>query len=260
MTNLQHRLTRHPVAAVTFITAISLLFVLGLPSAFEPDSGLRTGMKMLTRLGASALFIVVVVRLGWADLSGMTSVRIRPRWLLAMLPMLLIVGINLLGANWAEIVFRPTETLLWLGYNLSVGLFEETLLRGLCLTLLMVAWRDRKSGLMKAALTQAVIFGLLHLINLVHAPVVDTVAQTFYATLLGIGFAGLVAYTGSIWPGIVLHVLINLAGSMNLDLVPGAVNTPGNVGSYLVAIAVITLAAAVPGTLQVRRAMQKAAA
>jgi hypothetical protein len=41
----------------------------------------------------------------------------------------------------------------------------------------------------------------LHLINLTHAPTLDTVAQVFYATLLGIGFAGPSLDQAGVTPG-----------------------------------------------------------
>lgn len=257
MSDISNRLPRQPLMAVTLVIATSLLFVLGLPLLLEDSSYLYTPAKILTRLTACGFFMLLITRMGWASASGLSVVRPTRRWIVAMLPLMLIVGINLIGANWADIVFSPVATLNWLSYNLSVGLFEETMLRGLCFCVLALAWRNQKNGLMKAAFAQAIIFGLLHLINLTHAPVIDTVSQTLYATLLGIGFAGMVAYTGSIWPGVIMHVLINLAGSMNLDLVPGAVDTPGDVGGYLFAFGVIFLVSTLPGLVQLRHAARQ---
>lgn len=252
-------LRQHPLACTSFIIAICILPLLALSEMVPPTFEYLNLAKTLARLAISALLIGLLFKLGWQDRAGITPVRWRLRWFMPMLPMFAIALINFTGVNWSALAFTPGATLSWLGYNLSVGLFEEVLLRAFCFTLLAVAWRSKPNGLMKAALAQALIFGLIHLVNLVHAPLLDTLAQTVYATLIGIGFAGLIAITGSIWPGVILHTVINLVGSMN-DLANAPTDDGGSLASYLVAITIITLVAAIPGTLQVRRAMQKAAA
>lgn len=197
MSDISNRLPRQPLMAVTLVIATSLLFVLGLPLLLEDSSYLYTPAKILTRLTACGFFMLLIIRMGWAGASGLSVARPTRRWIVAMLPLMLIVGINLIGANWADIVFSPVATLNWLGYNLSVGLFEETMLRGLCFCVLALAWRNQKNG------------------------------------------------------------LINLAGSMNLDLVPGAVDTPGDVGGYLFAFGVIFLVSTLPGLVQLRHAARQ---
>lgn len=252
-------LRQHPLASSSLIIAACVLPLLALAKLVPPTFDYLDLAKTVARLALSALLIGLLYKLGWQDRAGITTIRWRPAWILAMLPMFVIALINLTGVDWQNLVFTPRATLSWLGYNMSVGLFEEVLLRAVCFTLLAIAWQAKPNGLMKAAVAQALIFGLIHLVNLVHAPLLDTLAQTVYATLIGLGFAGLIAITGSIWPGVVLHTVINLAGSVN-DLANAPADDGGSLAGYLVAIAVITLVAAIPGTLQVRRAMQQAIA
>ncbi|MFC4346591.1 CPBP family intramembrane glutamic endopeptidase [Kordiimonas lipolytica] len=253
MNNLKTFLLKRPVVGSACLIAISLLLVLGIPYLLGSQPELKLIAKTSTRLLAAIAAAYLLWKMNWAWDAGLTRRPWRRRWWIAPLPMLAIVGINLLGVNWSKLAFTPTATAGWLGYNLSVGLFEELLLRGVCFCLLATAWRQRKNGLLLAAVTQGAIFGLLHLINLVHAPVLDTVSQTVYATLLGIGFAGMTVFCRSIWPAVMVHTAINLAGSMNSDLVPGAIQAEGSLEGYIVATVVILLVSALPGVWQLRK-------
>lgn len=256
MKNLKPFLLNNPVIGSACLITISLLVVLGIPYLFADTPSVALTLKIVTRLLLATTAIVFLVKMQWGSDAGLSGQPWRKRWWLAPLPMLAIVAINLLGVNWPELVFTPTATAGWLGYNLSVGLFEELLLRGVCFCLLAQAWRQRKNGLLLAAVTQGAIFGLLHLINLAHAQVLDTLSQTVYATLLGIGFAGMTVFCRSIWPAVMVHIAINLAGSMNIDLVPGATPPEGSLAGYIVATVVILLMSALPGVWQLRREQQ----
>ncbi|MFT6269116.1 MAG: hypothetical protein ACJAVV_001936 [Alphaproteobacteria bacterium] len=79
----------------------------------------------------------------------------------------------------------------------------------------------------------------MHLLNLHDGFTIDVVAQVIYATLLGIGFAGIVAYTHTIWTAVLAHNFINMIGSINYTFNPSYVDSPNTAASYLVLIAVI---------------------
>ena len=253
MTKLNILLLRHPIGGTAAAIAISLLWVLGIPALFQSGSDPHAIAKVLTRLLLSGFLIHLMARLQWTNGAGIAGRPWRKRWWLAMLPMMTIVALNLGSADWAALQFTPGATLNWLSLNLSVGLFEEILLRGFCFYLLWQAWRHRKGGLFAAALGQGAIFGLLHLVNLSHSPVLDTVSQTIYATLLGIGFAGLTAYCRSIWPAVLTHASINLAGSLS-DLIPNSPEPVGTLSSYIVASVIITLVSTLPGLWLLKKA------
>lgn len=256
MEKLNAHLLAHPLVSTFIIVAVCLALVLGLPLLFPTDSASALTAKVGLRLLISCLLIYLITRLGWTAGAGIKGNRLRRGWWLASLPMLLIVAINAAGTDFSALRFTPSSTLAWTSMNVSVGLFEEIMLRGFCFYLLWQAWQDRKNGLLMAAMTQAVIFGLLHLINLAHSPVLDTVSQTIYATLFGIGFAGLTAYCRSIWPSVMIHTAINLAGSLG-DLIPGSEDTGGTLQLYITAIIVITLVSAMPGLWLLRKARQQ---
>lgn len=244
---------RYPIGCTFAVIFLSLLVVLGVPKLLPEESAIASATKISARLLISGLLVFALIKLRWATDAGITRRPWRPHWWLAMLPMLLLLPINLSSIDWSALVFTPSATIAWLGFNVSVGIFEEVLLRGFCFCLLYKAWQHRKNGLLEAAIAQAVIFGLLHLINLANNPALDTISQVIYATLLGVGFAGLAAYSRSIWPGVIVHSLINLAGSLN-DLNPNAGENGGSLIGYLFAIIVISLVSTLPGLWQLRKA------
>jgi membrane protease YdiL (CAAX protease family) len=169
------------------------------------------------------------------------------KWWLASLPMALIASLNLLSIDFSLLRFDAINFIGWIYTNISTGLFEEILLRGVCFYVLYSAWKDRKNGLMRAAICQALIFGFAHYVNLTKAPFLEVSVQVTYATLIGIGFAGLVAYSRSLWPAIVLHSIINACGSISVFFQPNYVAADMLLSNYAMAIVIITLTCALPG-------------
>lgn len=57
------------------------------------------------------------------------------------------------------------------------------------------------------------MFGSLHFINLAGGQTLEaTIQQVIYAFIIGLAFAALYYRTGSIWPGIILHILTDFTG------------------------------------------------
>ncbi len=88
------------------------------------------------------------------------------------------------------------------------ALFEEIMFRGIIFTLLLALYSQRKS-----LVASAVIFGLVHYVNLLHglnyATFLYTTAQVLWAFGMGLFWGYLVIKTKSIIPGIILHYLSN---------------------------------------------------
>ena len=202
------------------------------------------------------LFLVfIILQCGWLQGSQLNTPfkQWQPKWWLAALPMTLIALLNVISIDFSQLTFSTTTTLAWLYTNISTGLFEEIMLRGICFYVLYQAWQNKSNGLVKAALCQAIIFGLAHYVNLTKAPFAEVSIQVAYATLIGIGFAGLVAYTRSLWPAIIIHSLINSLGSMNNFFQPNFTAEPMTMANYLMIIAVFGLFAALPGYLLLKK-------
>ena len=203
--------------------------------------------------------IFMLYKLNWlkdAWFTNPTSRQFR-YWLLAIIPTALVCSLNLLSVEYGDLEFSSLGISGWILNNFSTGLFEETLLRGFCFFLLFNAWGHTRSGLFKAALVQAGIFGALHFLNLTDSPLVDTGAQVIYATIFGICFSGIAAYTRNIWIPIIAHTLINASGSINEFFLPGYEQGAGEIGGYIVAVLVIFITCGLPGIYCLRKAKLK---
>lgn len=114
-----------------------------------------------------------------------------------------------------DLVFSKDQAMAWMLESLASGVWEETLFRGICFTLLFRAWGSTRSALFKAAIVPTLLFGAIHLINLSHSSLENVLFQVPRAALAGFGFVGLCVYTGSIWPAVLLHAGINASGSVD---------------------------------------------
>jgi hypothetical protein len=78
------------------------------------------------------------------------------------------------------------------------------------------AWGDTNSGLIKSVLVSALFFGGMHIIYLAGEPMPVVLCRIVVAFLLGIFLASLVLTGGSIYPAVIFHGVINVAGYLNL--------------------------------------------
>jgi len=255
MEKLKQAIQQWPATSVLLTTFISigLLFLVKLTES-DPAPLLHwTRLLSLTTISASICFLLY--KFDWHQASGLTN---KPsqwhrKWFWATLPFLAISLLSLTSANWQAFEPSPFRIGVWLFSNFSTGLFEEVLLRGFCFYLLIKAWGTSKKGVYLAAVFQAVVFGVAHFGNLYHMPVLDVTAQVIFATLIGLGFAGLVYLTRSLWPAIIVHTCINCSGTINDYLVPGVseFQSPG-VGGYIVIIIIFLVLSTLPGLMYLR--------
>lgn len=240
---------RYPILLPVLLIAgsIGLFKLIGLypyPSRFADDMA-HSSAQLLLCLG----LLWLLRRFDLFEQTGLTKPMSQwPRkWPLAVIPMAMIGLINLLSTDWSQLSFDAIRLGGWIYNSLSTGLFEEILLRGFCFFFLLQCWRERKNALFLAAFAQALIFGLAHLSNLQHNPASEVIPQVIYATLLGIGFAGIMAYTKSIWPAIAIHSLINAMGDVTTFFGPEQTDNVGNASGYVAAILIIFMVSTVPG-------------
>lgn len=97
-----------------------------------------------------------------------------------------------------------------------VGFVEETVFRGL-----LLRWLAPR-GLWSAAVVSSVVFGVLHLVNVPLGARLDvTLVQVGYATALGFAFAAVALRTGVLWPLVLIHAAMDLAGFLtSTDAIP----------------------------------------
>lgn len=206
-------------------------------------------MGTLGRLLASFMFISLLYKLDWAKLAGISQAykSWHKHWFIIVSPMLIIALANLTGVNWGALQFSLSSLITLVIENGAVGLFEESMMRGFAFYVLYRAWNKQAFGIFKAAIAQALIFGLMHLVNLHDRFVVDVIAQVVYATLLGIGFAGIVAYTRTIWTAVFAHSFINMIGSINAVFNPNYIDIANTTSNYILMIIVIFTLVTLPG-------------
>lgn len=147
--------------------------------------------------------ILLLNRLKWWKVAGFR----RPyRWyfiLLFWLP-LLPLGLNFVGGMKLATI-EPWRIGIFGAISLLVGFVEEGIFRGVMVRSLYV------KGIWTAAVVSSVLFGLAHSVNFMLGEDIQAVAlQLVYTTTIyGFASAALVIYTGTLWPIVVIHFLID---------------------------------------------------
>ena len=144
--------------------------------------------------------------------------------LVLALPALLFVMSNLFSIDTMQFTFlNPEVTVNPIGISLFMamapGISEELLFRGIPASNWMRTAKD-EGTVIKCVIITSVLFGLVHGVNaLAGAAITATLFQVFYATCLGLLFCTIFLRTGSIWPTIIVHTLIDFSGFlfMNMD-------------------------------------------
>lgn len=129
------------------------------------------------------------------------------------LPLLLVVGLPLITGGYQ---FDAVDSVIFWNM-LSIGFFEEVLIHGMFMGLILTKWGYSHQNLKKASIIGAIIFGLLHLSAITADPtdphlIQWKIATVVFATFISIGFAGLVWQSQSIWGAALVHALIDIVG------------------------------------------------
>jgi len=94
----------------------------------------------------------------------------------------------------------------------GTGMFEEILVRGLILKILLLTMGHSKKGIINACIISSAIFGFAHIVNLIHGTELLSIAtQIVYATFIGVFYAALFLRTKTLWVPILLHGLTNVS-------------------------------------------------
>ncbi|MBW0144723.1 CPBP family intramembrane glutamic endopeptidase [Sphingomicrobium clamense] len=209
------------------ILAAPLLFQSG---AFGNKPGKSPQQLPLGQLpfevGLAASVLALVFLLGWAREARVTS---RPIWSglrWALVPAIITGGLLAIGFAVAienDVSFGvlwesgiPQNALLLV---IFVGIFEETLFRGIALRGLEIKW-----GPVIALLVSSFLFGIMHYVNFIGGQTLaGTHQQVIHAGLAGILYGAIALRTRSIWPGVFLHALWDFTVASNAVLL--GVNT-----------------------------------
>lgn len=201
---------RRPVAAAVIAWAVYSLSLTGwLLLPWESGADHVEGWVMT--LGVYLIRIVVAVALltMWG-LWGAAGFRAVPTWQRVMpaLPLLLLPALPAIFGP--GLVDRPLWKFAVLAFGVATVAFgEEGIFRGVVMRVLLVR------GLRPALFGSAAMFGLMHLMNLVIGSHPITVAAQVTMTFgIGIGFGAVALATGTIWPLLLIHFLMDFVNSI----------------------------------------------
>ena len=138
---------------------------------------------------------------------------------------------SFLNGNMELINNKPLDFLLFGGYCLSVGMFEECIFRGVIFSLLAGQFSKDKNGLWKTYIVSSLIFAVAHLMNGLSF---GTVLQVGYTFLTGGLFGFILMKTKNIVCCGFIHALYNFGGllfetSENMGLGNGVIFDIGTV-------------------------------
>lgn len=102
---------------------------------------------------------------------------------------------------------------------LSAGIFEEFLVRGLFFSGILNLFQNNRFKLILTSLISSAIFGLLHLVNIIHSPVQAVLQQVFYVTVIGLVFAIIRITANSLWLPVLIHALIDFQPTITFETV-----------------------------------------
>ncbi len=130
-----------------------------------------------------------------------------------------LMCVNLLFAD-MQFTFRFWPFVTMLGVAFSTSFFEEVLVRGFALHVLLGTDTSPKN-IQKACFVSAVIFGAAHFLNLITgADLASTIGQVIYATFIGALLAAVYVRSKTLWAPIVLHAIIDFASFALNAIIP----------------------------------------
>ena len=166
----------------------------------------------------SLIFLAILYRFGWVQASGLTYFGNVKVWLVASIILVyhLLVNLRFMTGNFSIVFPDSPLAIANLVYYFPASLMEEIMFRGLTLLAMVFAWGHTKKGIVKAALLSSLLFGLIHLLNIVELPIEVVFLEVLVAALLGFFWVAITLATKSLWMAIILHWLTNAAVNLKL--------------------------------------------
>ena len=208
MDTRRHFAERHPyIFLVMMILSIAVVQALVLGITKLLNIGDLRFFYLASDIILAAIGAIIISGKKWWTAIGFRKAKSGWHFWFFLVPLLPVFENVSAGVN----VTSLYDAALFFVLALVVGFFEESYFRGLMLRpiALLGKWR--------AAIITAVVFGLMHSLNLLSGfnPQVVFV-QMSYASAIGFTYAALVLRTGMIWPLMLLHFLTDFTGFMAL--------------------------------------------
>lgn len=105
-------------------------------------------------------------------------------------------------------------------------------MRGILLNTMMLHWKDKPKRAVKSLVWSSVVFGLLHLGNLLMENTYWVVVafQIVFAASIGFAFGAVYLRTKNIWPLIAVHMLVDLFSMLDFATAPMNSDAVGETG------------------------------
>lgn len=199
-----------------FVSVYSLFYIF---TAESPQQLLQPGyvtVFSVWQLFMSALIVWAMRKTEVFDISDFKLKGLGKGLLLAWFPILLSIEsfFMLLLQLPDNSLIKPNilHVLAFVLHTLCIGIFEETLIRGLTLKLLLKKMGSSKKGIIVACIVSSILFGISHITNLfLGDSLVKVIGQIFSTTAIGFYFAVLFLRTRTLWVPILVHMLVNLS-------------------------------------------------
>ncbi|MBE0669942.1 MAG: CPBP family intramembrane metalloprotease [Anaerolineales bacterium] len=191
---------QHPIlsAILIFATFVVVSALCGLSAKalfpqYQPE--------FIATIALSVLVAVALSMLGWWKVAGF-NLPTEWRESRLIIPFIIVLGLPFLKG----IKTTDAGTLIYLliGYALT-GFMEEGLMRGIVLRVL------KPTGTTRSVVISSLLFGLMHIGNLLYRNPMIVFAQMIGAFVHGIGLSAIRLRTNTIWFPVILHGLHDLA-------------------------------------------------
>ena len=224
MKRLSSWAVRRPILfSVSFCVPVILAFVT-LATVISEEIKLRAGwgsngVNVGNAIGlviGSVFLYELLRRFEWLDVVGIRKPQ-SVAWLFIVPPLLYVItAVFYVSSGTFDLNFSdPLRSSLITIRMLSTGLFEETAFRGVILSAMLLAWGSTKRGVLKCFLISSLLFGMLHLVNLLHRDMLPAFSNAVYTCFTGALLAGVALRCRSIWPAVLLHGMSNALLSLN---------------------------------------------
>lgn len=223
------------IFVVILYTIGAVSFPIGIFTYFLGDSELANMIALF--LSRTICIILPIWLIFEVKNQKILKINLNLKALLIILPFLLVAINNfpILPIFTGDVKFNPDNNFTkWVAYALAClgGVFlEEITFRGLILPTLYVKFKDKKNRVFLTVFYQALLFGVVHLVNLLagSSPLM-VLMQIGYSFLIGAMCAIAFIKTGNFYNAVLLHFLFNLGGLLyDYNMISGKIWTLDNI-------------------------------
>lgn len=217
---LENYTSRHPILfGFSLIVLFTILSTLTWPiTQLGVDPAGKDVSESFAKLMIAACFLLLLFGFGWGKAAGFLSAGAKPIWglMLGLLVYKAFFSVYAFTGSFKMNLPPLNRALAILLFAFATSLLEESMYRGLLLTAMVKAWGSTRRGLLKAVMLSGLFWASLHFFNLIGNPFPVVALQVLSVTLSGFFYAATILFSGSIWPAIVFHMVVNASVTLQV--------------------------------------------